>query len=181
METPILTTGRLRLLPFTEDDFALLQDLHSDPEVNRYLSPGPAIMDPEEVRRRLANYIGDHRLTGISKWKLETLDGTFIGRAGFSFKRDPGGYELGYSLKRAAWGQGYASEIAQALVGWFFDTLPYDHLLAYSVADHEASQQVMRKAGLHFWRDLEENGLTCRFYRITRQQYLQSLDQLAAG
>lgn len=79
LNTPILTTGRLRLLPFSEDDFPLLQDLHSDPEVNRYLSPGPAIMDPEEVRRRLANYVGDHRGTGMSKWKLETVEGAFIG------------------------------------------------------------------------------------------------------
>ncbi|MGX1495944.1 GNAT family N-acetyltransferase [Roseibium aggregatum] len=181
MNTPILTTGRLRLLPFSNDDFALLQDLHSDPEVNRYLSPGPAIMDPEEVRRRLANYVGDHRGTGISKWKLETIDGTFIGRAGFSFNREPEGYELGYSLKRSAWGHGYASEIAKALVGWFFETLPYDHLLAYAVAEHEASQQVMRKAGLHFWQELNQHGLPCRFYRITRQQYLQSVGLSAAG
>ena len=181
MKTPILTTDRLRLVPFTEDDFALLQDLHSDPEVNRYLSPGLAIMDPEEVRRRLANYIGDHRLTGISKWKVETIDGTFIGRAGFSFLSDPEGYELAYSLKRSTWGQGYASEIARALVGWFFDTLPYDHLLAFAVAEHEASQQVMRKAGLYFWQEREQDGLPCRFYRISRQQYLQSVGLSATG
>lgn len=181
MNTPILTTGRLRLSPFTEDDFPLLQDLHSDPEVNRYLSPGPAVMDPDEVRRRLANYVGDHRLTGISKWKLETVGGTFIGRAGFSLERDPEGHELGCSLKRSAWGQGYASEIAKALVAWFFDKTPHDHMFAYAIAEHEASQRVMRKAGLRFWLEMRKHGLPCRFYRITRLQYLQSLDQPAVG
>jgi RimJ/RimL family protein N-acetyltransferase len=181
LNTPILTTGRLRLLPFSEEDFPLLQDLHSDPEVNRYLSPGPAIMDPEEVRRRLANYVGDHRGSGISKWKLETVEGAFIGRAGFSFERNPEGYELGYSLKRSAWGKGYASEIARALVGWFFDTTQNDHMLAYAVAEHEASQRVMQKAGLRFWREIRKHGLHCRFYRITRRQYLQSLEPGTGG
>jgi len=165
---PILQTGRLRLVPFSEDDFEILQALHSDPEVNRYLSPGPAIMSPEEVRRRLENYVGDHHHTGISKWKLETLDGDPVGRAGFSWMNNPDGYELGYSLKRSVWGRGYATEIARALVAWFFDNTDQDHLLAYAVREHAASLNVMKKAGMRHWQDLEKHGLACRFYRMER-------------
>lgn len=165
---PVLETARLRLMPFTEDDFLKLQELHSDPEVNRYLSPGPVIMSPEEVHQRLKNYAEDHVQSGISKWKLETLDGRFVGRAGFSWQSDPDGYELGYSLRRSAWGKGYATEIASALVAWFFDNTDQDHLIAYAVREHEASLKVMEKAGMRFWRDMDINGLACRFYRVDR-------------
>jgi len=167
----ILTTGRLQVLPFTEDDYPLLLELHSDPEVNRFHSPGPAMMCPEEVRRRLSDYVGDHRALGISKWKLETHDGTFVGRAGFSWQSDPEGYEMGYSFRRGAWGMGYATEIARALVAWFFERTSEDQLLAYAAIEHVASLNVMRKAGMDFWLDMEKHGRPCRFYRITRTRH----------
>lgn len=129
-------------------------------------------MDAGEVRRRLGKYVEDHRQFGISKWKLETLDGAFVGRAGFSWLSSPRGYELGYSLKRSQWGQGLATEIARALVGWFSGQRSEPHLLAYAVADHDASQHVMHKAGLGFWQERKKHGLSCRFYRVTRQAYL---------
>jgi len=164
---------RLRLVPFAEDDYQNLRELHSDPEVNRYLSAGPAIMSPEEVQRRLRNYIGDHRLTGISKWKLETRDGEMVGRAGFTWMKDPDGYELGYSLKQVAWGRGYATEITRALVAWFFENTDETHLLAYAVREHAASLRVMQKAGMGFWQDKAKHGLACRFYRIDRATYVE--------
>ena len=99
-------------------------------------------MDAGEVRHRLGRYLEDHRLFGISKWKLETLDGAFVDRAGFSWQSRPQGFELGYSLKRSAWGRGYATEIAGALVGWFFEQRPEPHLLAYAVADEYQPQQI---------------------------------------
>ncbi len=174
MTTIVLATERLRLVPFEEIDFPLLADLHSDPEVNRYLSPGPEPMGEEEVRRRLEKYICDHRNSGISKWKLETLEGDFVGRAGFSLQDLPAGYELGYSLKRDFWGRGYATEIARALVDWFFEYRAEDVLTTYAVASHEASQRVMVKSGFCFWQDRVKDGVACRFYRIERQDFVRS-------
>jgi len=34
----------------------------------------------------------------------------------------------------------------------------------------------MRKAGLSFWQERKKHGLTCRFYRITRQEFLTRRD-----
>ncbi|WP_298963879.1 GNAT family N-acetyltransferase [uncultured Roseibium sp.] len=171
MSDLILVTRRLKLTPFLETDYELLKDLHSDPEVNRYHSPGLAPMADAEIRRRLKSYVEDHQRTGISKWKLETIDGDFIGRAGFSWQDKPDGYELGYSLKRAYWGQGYASEIARALVAWFFSHRTEDQMFAYAASEHEISFAVMEKAGLRPWMDMIKHGVSCRFYRITRQDH----------
>lgn len=116
MTRPILSTERLQLLPFDDKDLPLLAKLHADPEVNRYLSPGPMKMDSEEVHERFARYRDDYLSSGYSMWKLETLEGDFIGRAGIRWMPEAEGYELGYSLMRKAWGKGYASEIARGLV-----------------------------------------------------------------
>ncbi|MES0811173.1 GNAT family N-acetyltransferase [Roseibium sp. SCPC15] len=167
----LLKTARLQVLPFEDADFPLLLDLHSDPEVNRYHSPGPVPMAKEEARRRLNNYVQMHRQSGVSKWKLETLDGEFVGRAGFSWQQEPAGYELGYSLKRSAWGRGYATEIARELVRWFFEETDHDHLLAYAVSENLASLRVMQKAGMRLWLEMEKHDLPCTFYRVDRTEF----------
>jgi RimJ/RimL family protein N-acetyltransferase len=173
MSNFVLTTERTRLVPFTPDDFPYLQELHSDPEVNRYhLSTGPAPMDSGEISKRLKSYIDEHISLGISKWKLETVSGEFLGRAGFSRLKEPAGFEMGYSLKQAAWGRGYATEIARELVGWFFKTMPDNHLIAYSASENQSSQNVMVKSGMKFWKEMEKHGVACRFFRITREEFL---------
>ena len=164
----ILKTERLCIAPFEETDFPLLFELHSDPEVNRYLAPGFAPMEREEVERRLSSYVQEHRRSGLSKWKVSTLDGEFIGRAGVSWMTDPDGYELGYSLKREAWGKGYASEIAKALTGWFFANTDNRYLIAFACSEHEKSLNVMQKSGFCFWCEREKLGVPCTFYRIER-------------
>ena len=167
----ILETERLRIRPVTEQDFANLLDLHSDPEVNRYLSCGPLPMPEAEVRSRLDRYIEDNKTAGLGKWKVETRNGEFLGRTGFSWHTEPAGWELGYSFRRNAWGKGYATEIATALVDWFFENTQHDHLIAFAVSEHLKSLKVMEKAGLTFWQDrhIESEDLT--FYRLTRTDY----------
>lgn len=166
----ILTSERLRIVPFEDADFPLLFELHSDPEVNRYLSPGLVPMEAAEVERRLQGYVFEHRRSGLSKWKVLTREGDFIGRAGVTWMTEPDGYELGYSLKRAAWGKGYASEIATALTGWFFERTDNRYLIAFACSEHEKSLKVMRNAGFSHWFDRERHGAPCTFYRIERNE-----------
>ena len=166
----ILTSERLRIVPFEEADFPLLLELHSDPQVNRYLSPGLMPMEASEVERRLQCYVLEHRRSGLSKWKVLTREGNFIGRAGVTRMTDPNGYELGYSLKCEEWGRGYATEIARALTGWYFENTGNRYLIAYAHSEHAKSLQVMRKAGFAFWFEKDKHGVPCTFYRIERHE-----------
>lgn len=164
-------------MPYSEEDLSALMELHSDPEVNRFLAPGPhasgpVAFSPADVRARLARYMENNRMSRISGWKLETLDGVFVGRAGFSRLNNPDGYELGYVLKRSLWGRGYASEIARALVDWFFNHSSEPQLFAVVEQAHGASIKVLEKAGLRFWQDREIDGVACAYYRITRAEFL---------
>lgn len=143
---PILTTERLVFHPFTPDDLPLLHDLHSDPEVQRYIG---GAWEPEAYQRRLDQYVADQAAHGISKWKAYLRDGTFVGRAGVSFW-EVTGFELGYSFKRLAWGQGLATEAARAVVGWTWANTGIARLCGFTEPANLASRRVLEKAGLTY-------------------------------
>ena len=61
---------------------------------------------------------------------------------------DPGwGVELGYSLHPAAWGQGYATELARACLDWADETLEAPEVWAFVHPDNTASRRVLDRAG----------------------------------
>jgi len=123
-----LETERLALRRFTADDADLLIELDSDPAVMRYLTGGEPTA-PEVVRERDLPNI----LAGYEKWggnfglfaAHEKDSGAFIGW--FILRPEPGGpldeVELGYRLRQAAWGNGYATEGSRALLGEAFTEL----------------------------------------------------------
>ena len=116
-----LETERLALRRFTADDADLLIELDSDPAVMRYLTGGDPT-PPEVVRERDLPSI----LAGYEKWggdlglfaAQEKDGGAFIGW--FILRPEPEGpldeVELGYRLRQAAWGKGYATEGSRALL-----------------------------------------------------------------
>ena len=55
---------------------------------------------------------------------------------------------MGYRLVPQAWGQGYATEGAKALVAYGFDTLTLLRIVGVTYPENVASQRVLQKAGL---------------------------------
>ena len=66
---------------------------------------------------------------------------------------EPEQMELGYRLRRAAWGRGFATEISRALVEKAFREWQYDTVSSRTLRLNKASQRVMEKAGLQFERE----------------------------
>lgn len=162
----ILETERLVFRPFTTDDFSLLAELHSDPQVQRYIG---GMWTPEEVQRRLDYYMSQQGELGWSKWKAYLkADGSFVGRAGVSVDLHTGEPELGYSFARRAWGHGLASETARAIVAWMWANTALDAITAFAVVDNLASRRALEKVGMTFvgedWRHEDR----CAYYRIGR-------------
>lgn len=79
MSDIILQTDRLQVRPLTEGDFDNLLDLHSDPEVNRYLSCGPVPMSAEEVRTRLDRYLLTNKTDVLANGKSKPAKANFLG------------------------------------------------------------------------------------------------------
>jgi RimJ/RimL family protein N-acetyltransferase len=147
-----LDTERLVLRRFTGADVAYLFDLDNDPEVMRFLTGGKPT-PREEIRDEvLPRILRDYeRFVGFGLWAaVEKSTGEFVGW--FEFRPPEGGgpgeVELGYRLRRSAWGQGYATEGSQALIRKGFTELGVRRVRAETMAVNLASRRVMEKAGL---------------------------------
>jgi len=152
----VLETARLRLRRFVEADVERLVELDSDREVMRYISfgePTPReVYEREIMPRFLAMY---EAASPVGYWAAETSDeGTFVGWAHLRPDRiDPGPQELGYRLRREAWGRGYATELGRALVDYGFERIGAGTITARALSANAGSRRVMEKCGLRYEGD----------------------------
>ncbi len=147
-----LETERLILRRFTPDDLDNLVALDGDPEVMRYLTGGPPtprdVLQHEHLPAYLRYY---ERYTGYGFWAaIEKATGDFLGW--FHFRPLNGSPddepELGYRLKRSAWGKGYGTEGSRALIRKGFAELGARRVVASTYQDNIGSRRVMEKAGM---------------------------------
>jgi len=139
-------TERLTFRPVTLDDVDLLHDLNADPEVMHLINGGQPT-PREDVVEVVTASIGNRWLA------TETATGRPVGW--FVLKPDesqPGERELGYRLWRWAWGQGYATEGARALIAHAFTRLDVRRIWAETMAVNTASRRVMERSGLRYVR-----------------------------
>ncbi|MGH3739084.1 MAG: GNAT family N-acetyltransferase [Micromonosporaceae bacterium] len=152
---PVLQTARLVLRRFTGDDVDLLVELDSDPEVMRFLGNGKPT--PREAAERTLQAVIEayDRYPGYGCWAAyERATGSFVGW--FALCPAEGKPvdvpELGYRLRRAVWGRGYATEGSRALVAKAFTELGARRVWAETMAVNTGSRRVMEKAGLRYLR-----------------------------
>ena len=149
----LLETARLRLRRFVQADLDRLVELDSDPEVMRYITYG--VPTPREryefeiLPRWLALYETSPQ---FGYWAADSKgNGEFIGWFHLRPDRfDAGEQELGYRLKRAAWGQGYATEGGRALVTHGFERAGAAKVSARTLAANLRSRRVMENCGLAY-------------------------------
>jgi RimJ/RimL family protein N-acetyltransferase len=140
-----LETRRLLLRPISPEDLDDFVDLHAEPEVTRFIRP----FDRAEAEERLRRDEGEwsersHGLLAI----VEKEGGRFLGRAGLKHWPQFDETELGWVLRRDAWGHGYATEAAQACVEWGFSDFDVPYLTAMINARNLRSIRVAERLGL---------------------------------
>jgi RimJ/RimL family protein N-acetyltransferase len=156
----VLETERLVLRRVTEADVDALVELDSDPEVMRYITGGPATPREEIENDYLPSwlrYYEEHEAYGFFA-AVEKESGEFIGW--FQLRPPRGGpqdeVELGYRLRRPAWGKGYATEGSRALVERAFVELGARRVYAGTMTVNTPSRRVMEKVGLEFVRTFHQ-------------------------
>ncbi len=138
-----LETERLALRRFTEDDVDHLFALHNDPDVMRFLNGGRPTQQEEIEREYRERFAGDGYWAAVEK-----ATGEFLGWFAFNQKeRGPEEAELGYRLKRSAWGKGYATEGSRALIRKGFMELGMQPAVASTATATITSRRVMEQAG----------------------------------
>lgn len=156
-----LETERLALRPFTTADAESVRALDNDREVMRFINGGrpttrATVRDETlpRLRRRYA-WSAEHGF-----WAAEAkATGDFLGW--FEFRPlDPPEertVELGYRLVKAAWGHGYATEGARALIRKGFDELEVRRVMATTMTVNTRSRRVMENSGLTYVRTFHED------------------------
>jgi [ribosomal protein S5]-alanine N-acetyltransferase len=144
-----LETARLRLRPFTAADHDAIHAVYSDPEVMRWVGHG-AHRTTSETARALRGYADALRARGYGFVAvIERSSGDLIGDAGLHPLGGRGpDVEIGYTLARASWGRGYATEAGAALVAHAFDALAAPRVMAQVEPENLASRHVLEKLGM---------------------------------
>ncbi len=151
----LLETNRLFLRRFTEKDADSVFNLDNDPEVMRYINGGtPTPRDAFENNIFPVFLHYDKRFPGFGFWAaVEKVTGEFLGwfslRPAENRSRDA---VLGYRLCKAAWGKGFATEGARALIDKGFADLGVQRVSATTYQDNLASIRVMEKLGMKLVR-----------------------------
>jgi RimJ/RimL family protein N-acetyltransferase len=143
-----LHTARLRLRAFEDADANDLFALHSNAYVLRYWD-APPWSEPARAEKFIAA-CRQMALEGTgARLAVERVsDGAFVGWCSLNrWNPDFRTASLGYCYYEAAWGHGYATEAARALLRWAFDMLDLNRVQAETDTRNAASARVLEKLG----------------------------------
>ncbi len=175
--TQTLKTTRLLLEPITaadaEDWWAAVW---SDPEVTRYLPPARDI-PRDHVDRLLDKAREEWETQGFGIWSLREQDsGEFIGHCGLVVNQPPR-VELIYAVSRERWGQGLATEAAEAVVSYAGFALGITELDAIVFPDNDASARVLEKLGFVCCGGEQRFGLDLLLYSYSANRPLAQAEE----
>jgi RimJ/RimL family protein N-acetyltransferase len=145
-----LTTARLLLRQWREDDLAPFAALNADPEVMRYFPSTLTRAQSDDLAAYIQMTLDLH---GWGLWAVEVRGGApFIGFVGLNRPRFEAHFtptiEVGWRLDRPFWGHGYATEAGTAALTFAFEELRCPEVVSFTATVNERSAQVMRRLGM---------------------------------
>ena len=151
-----LVTERLTLRPLVPDDAEAYAAMRFHPKVVKWLPPASG--DPAgSGRSTIERFAEGWRTRRYGPWGV-FLEGRLIGHGGLNYVPEFAETEVLWALHPDAWGNGYATEVARAALGYGFDTLGLDLIFAITLPDNHPSQAVMKRLGLTYRRKVEYKG-----------------------
>ena len=180
MET--LETERLRLRPLRRDDVdAYYEGISRDPDVMRYL-PGGIPRQRSDAEWVVNYFIRHAELHSFGVWGVEEREsGRLIGHAGLEYIPGADDVEIAYTLAKAYWGKGYATEAAHASITYGFESLNLPEIYALAFPENTASQNVMHKIGMVDQGISDKYyGLELACYRLTRAEYFANIHSMTS-
>ena len=149
-----LKTERLIIKSPEIDDKVELTQLINDYAVVQWLSNTPfpyRLEDAEEFIERSQEKALKHEGYNFMIFQNNTL----LGGIALTDFNGPS-CELGYWLGKQYWGNGFATEAVGGILNFGFDELKLNNIFAVYKIDNEASKNVLKKCGFHFFREFQE-------------------------
>ena len=155
-----ITTDRLILRDFVEDDWPPMLAWQRDPRHFRYYA-WTEDRTEADVRALLQRFLDELKVQPRRRFQLAiTLPetGQIIGDAGIRRKAENDWEaDIGYELAPEHWGNGYATEAARALVDMGFHEWGLHRISSWCIAGNAASARVLERVGLRQEGRLREN------------------------
>jgi len=176
----ILKTERVALRTWEDSDLEAFAEMNADPEVMRYFKTALNKAESKQLLQRLKEHYQTH---GYTYFAAETVKAQeFIGFVGLAYQT----YEnppytpyvdIGWRLKRASWGKGYATEAAFACLKFGFEPLELETIYSVTPLQNLASERVMQKIGMTKIDEFEHPKIpdgnplkTCVLYRKQKKR-----------
>jgi RimJ/RimL family protein N-acetyltransferase len=142
----VIRSDRLALRSWRDSDRDAFAALNAVAELTQDLG-GP--LDRAQSDAKFDCYVAAFDRHGFCRWAIEDSDGQFLGYAGVMPSRSghPLGphADIGWRLKRSAWGRGYATEAARASLRDVFERVRLKEVLAYTSVDNVRSRAVIER------------------------------------
>jgi len=173
MPTKILETKRLILRRLIMEDLEALFALYTDPQIRQYFPEGTLTL--EETKEELEWFLNGHPAQPqLGLWAtIHKETGEFIGRCGllpWTIEQRPE-VEVAYLLSKAYWGQGLATEAAQAIVDYGFERLQISRLICLIDPANQASIKVATKIGMTLEKEGFIDGDLTLIYSRSKQPF----------
>lgn len=132
-------------------DLEAITDMLSDPEVGRWLWFTP--LSPEAI----ATYFGPLLDAQDSVFAVEDArDGAFLGQGAIlPVAGSPRGFEIGFQLRKEAWGRGVGTRLGRFLQAFAIHRMDAFRLEAGCLAGNAASARILERLGLRLEGTLE--------------------------
>jgi RimJ/RimL family protein N-acetyltransferase len=164
-----LETERLLLRMFRETDLDAYAAMSADPEVMRYLGAGQPLTRAD-AWRQMAMLVGHWQLRGYGVWAVEErASGALVGRIGLFNPDGWPGLECIWTLARAAWGKGYATEGARRALAYAFTELGLPRVISLIQPGNAASVRVAERIGERLEGRVTLFGSEALVYGISRE------------
>lgn len=147
-----LESERLGFRHWSAEDLSLAMGLWGDPDVTKLIG-GP--FSETRVKSRLDQEINRQADHGVQYWPIFLLvKNEHVGCCGLRpYDLTQPIYEIGFHIRKAFWGQGYAFEAAQTVIAYAFETLGAKGLFAGHNPTNEASRRLLTKLGFQYTHD----------------------------
>lgn len=145
-----ITTARLILRQWQAEDVPAFVAMNQDPEVMRYF---PGTLSPEQSAGWAENCRALLEQQGWGLWAIEVRDQhEFIGFTGLHAPSIDLPFnpcvEIGWRLKRSAWGKGFATEAANAALRAGFEQVGLQEIVSFTSVVNTPSEAVMKRLGM---------------------------------
>jgi ribosomal-protein-alanine N-acetyltransferase len=166
-----VVSKRLMLRPIRREEVLALHGIWIEESVRRFLWDGLIVplKETEAIVERSQRLFQER---GYGLWGVREFGGDeLVGFAGYWHFRTSSSLELLFGVKSGQWNRGIATESAQSLIRYGFETLHFQTIHASTDFANAASIRVLEKLGMSLRQREIVDGLDTLFYTLQRSNY----------